>query len=274
VVDGRPYVQQMDDETFERIPWEHLSGSGPKRPPMSARNVLYALAGALAVAGVTAALAGRSQPAPTTTTLAAVVTTTTAPVPTTVTTMLTEASLAAVPDAAAEAAAWAEWVMELYLSVDGSAQTELAALFPPGTALPVPATEQRVFVESVRTLSVTEAGADFRAVVVARLLGATGTDAYRRLPDRAMVWTLRWQPEGWVLVDLPESAPSPQILPGAGFALGDVPEPVFSAAAVHGTVVGGGQVGDLWRVVVGVADELGGTWPVVVWFAPDGSPAS
>ena len=39
----------MDDETFERIPWEHLSASGPKRDPIPPRHLAYGLAGVAAI---------------------------------------------------------------------------------------------------------------------------------------------------------------------------------------------------------------------------------
>ncbi len=261
----------MDDETFERIPWEQLSGSKPSRSPVPPRTIAYLAAAALVVAGLTATLVSRGEAVPPGTTL------TVTTVPTTLSTttsisLLSEAALMAIPGAAAEAGAWAEWITEAYLTMDGSDATELASLFPPGTALPTPAPGQRVFVESARTISVTEVGANYRAVVLARILGALGEEGYGRLPDRGLAWTLRWDPAGWVVVDLPEEIPTPRLQSGDAFVTNEVPEPILTVASEEGLVIGGGQVGDLWRVVVSVKDSLGGTWPVVIWFSPDGSP--
>ena len=55
----------MEDETFERIPWEHLSGSKPPGPPLPWRTLAYLVAGAIAVAGLTATLVSRGEALPT-----------------------------------------------------------------------------------------------------------------------------------------------------------------------------------------------------------------
>lgn len=261
----------MDDETFERIPWEHLSASGPKRNPIPPRHLGFGLAGVAAIAALFYMFA-RSEPAPPPTTKVTVIATTTSLAKATTTSLLTEATLMALPDVADEAASWAEWMTETYLTVDGSASNDLAALLPAGSALPAPVEGQRVFVESARTIAVAEEGNNYRAVVLARLLAATGDAPYERLPDRALAWTLRWEPSGWVVVDLPEEVTAPQLRPGPSFANGPVPEPILSAASESGTVLEGTQISDLWRVVVTVSDRFGGSWPVVFWFAPDGSP--
>ena len=261
----------MDDETFERIPWEHLSASGPKRNPIPPRHLGYGLAGLAAIAALFFVFA-RSESSPPSTTEVVVIATTTSLAEASTTSLLTEEALMAVPNVADEAASWAEWITETYLTVDGSASTDLAELLPAGSALPAPVDGQRVFVESARTIAVAEEGNNYRAVVLARLLAATGDAPYERLPDRALAWTLRWESGGWVVVDLPEEVTAPQLRPGPPFAAGPVPEPILSAATKSGTVLEGTQVGDLWRVVVAVADRFGGSWPVVFWFAPDGSP--
>lgn len=259
----------MEDETFERIPWEHLSGSKPPGPPLPLRTLAYLAAGAIAVAGLTATLVSRGDALPPTTSALPIPPSTAVVV--TTTSLLSETALQAVPDVGDEAAAWAEWMTEKYFTVDGSGASDLGGLLPPNASLPAPAPNQRVFVESARTLGVQAEGADYRATVIARLLGATDGVAYQRLPDRALVWTLRWQPEGWVVVDLPEEVTPPRLRSGPAQVQEQVPEPVLSAASQVGTVVGGGMVGDLWRVVVTVADSLGGSWPIVAWFSPDGS---
>jgi hypothetical protein len=260
----------VDDETFERIPWEQLS-TKPASSGVSMRSLGYLIAGAIAVAGLTAALvSGRGEVEPPTTTM----TPTTVPLVSTSvasTTLVSEESLQAFPHAESEAAAWAEWVTEKYLSADGTGSSDLATLLPPGSALPVPAAGQRVFVESARAIAIATDAADHRITVLARLLGASGSEPYRRIADRALVWTLRWAPEGWMVRDLPEEVSPPRLLAGPAQATGPVPEPILTEASKLGSVMGGAMEGDLWRVVITIADSLGGTWPVVAWFSPDGS---
>jgi hypothetical protein len=106
------------------------------------------------------------------------------------------------------------------------------------------------------------------------MLAAAADIGYQRIPDRGLAWILRWEPNSWVVVDLPEEVDVPRLQAGSAPTLGEVPEPVLSAAAATGTVIGGGLVGDLWRVVVAVGDEWGGAWPVVAWFSPDGRPVA
>ena len=261
-----------DDEEFERIPWGHISSAARARP-VTWRLVAYGLAGAMAVAGITVSLVSRgdSMPAPTTTVMATATTTTTAP--TTTSAAISEAELMAIPDTvvASEAAAWAEVLTESYWGVDGTGISALAPYLPPTSPLPTPAQGQRIFVESVRALSVLEEGPGlYRIVVRASLLSATGAEEYRRLPIQALAWNLRWERDGWRLLDLPEQVELPRLLPASELPTSEVPELIRTAASQSGTVVSGGPVGDLWRVVVAVSDPSGGTWPVVMWYSPDG----
>ncbi|MGH8924323.1 MAG: hypothetical protein ACRDWA_06770 [Acidimicrobiia bacterium] len=271
-----------DAEEFERIPWGHLSSSAPSRP-VNWRLAAYGLAGALAVAGITAALVSGGDPVPTTHAptvvaptlgVSASATTVASTVTSSSSAALTEAELMAIPAGlvAGEAAAWAEVLTEAYWGVDGSGVSTLAPYLPPDSPLPVPAEGQRVFVESVRALSVTEESPGlYRVVVRASLLSALGSDEYRRLPIQALAWTLRWQREGWRLLDFPEQIELPHLLPATELPSAEIPEGIRSAASQTGTVLAGGPVGDLWRVVVALEDSLGGSWPVVRWFSPDGT---
>lgn len=265
-----------DDEEFERIPWGHLNSSAPSGP-VNWRLVLYGLAGAIAVAGITASIVSTLRPSPPLTTLAATTTVgaTTATFPTTSAAQFSEADLMATPESsvAGEAAAWAEILTESYWGVDGSGASGLAAYLPPNSPLPAPAAGQRVFVESARALSVTEdSPGTYRVVVRASLLSAVGTEEYQRLPARALAWTLRWQREGWQLLDLPEQIEVPLLLPADPLPAAEVPEMIRSAASETGSILTGGPVGELWRVVIAVEDPAGGSWPVVRWFSPDGVP--
>ena len=267
-----------DDEEFERIPWGHLSSSAPPGP-VNWRLALYGLAGAMAVAGITASLVsgGSPTPAPTTAALATTAppSTVTSPVATTTSAPVSEAELMAIPEPllAGEAAAWAEILTEMYWGVDGSGLSALASYLPPNSPLPAPAPEQRIFVESVRSISIQEENPGlFRVVVRASLLSALGSEEYQRLPARALAWTLRWEREGWRLLDLPEQIDLPILLPAEELPVAEIPEIIRSAASAAGSVLAGGPVGDLWRVVIAVEDPAGGSWPVVRWFSPDGVP--
>ena len=263
-----------DDEEFERIPWGHLNSSTPGGP-VNWRLVLYGLAGAIAVAGITASIVSATSPAPPLISVAATTTVgaTTPSVPTTSSAPVSEADLVAIPSVAGEAAAWAEILTESYWGVDGSGATGLAAYLPPDSPLPAPASGQRVFVESARALSVTEESpGTYRVVVRASLLSAVGNEEYQRLPARALAWTLRWQREGWRLLDLPEQIEVPLLLPAEPLPAAEIPELIRSAASQTGPVLTGGPVGELWRVVIAVEDPAGGSWPMVRWFSPDGAP--
>lgn len=269
-----------DNEEFERIPWGHLSASPPSRAglPANWRLAAYGLAGAIAAAGLTASLvSGRGAPVPVempaTIPLTPSTLTSTLPTASSVSAPVTEAELMAVSPAVAagEAAAWSEVLTESYFGVDGSAVSLLATFLPANTPVPVPAAGQRVFVESVKALSVIEESPGlFRIVVRASLLSALGDGEYQRIPPQALAWMLVWEREGWRLVDLPEQVEVPPLLPAEPLPSADLPEVIRLAAADLGTVLDGGPVGDLWRVVVAVTDSSGGSWPVVKWYSPDG----
>ena len=173
---------------------------------------------------------------------------------------------------AAQASGWGEWLTASYLTVDGTGAADWTQFLPPGTPVPTPAAGERTFVESVHALEVTEsASGEFRVLVRARFLIGTGTDPYQRQTDRVLAWNLRWMPEGWMVLDLPELAEGPTLVAGQALPTGEIPDHIAAAATPIGVVLGGGPIGENWRVVVGVSDSVGGQWPVVVWFAPDGS---
>jgi hypothetical protein len=117
-----------------------------------------------------------------------------------------------------------------------------------------------------------ESPGTYRVVVRASLLSAIGTEEYQRLPARALAWTLRWEREGWRLLDLPEQIDVPLLLPAEPLPAAEIPEAIRAAASQAGSVLTGGPVGELWRVVIAVEDPVGGSWPMVRWFAPDGVP--
>jgi hypothetical protein len=270
-----------DDERFEHIPWEHLKGPEPNR-----RWVLYAGAGALVAAALTASFV-RARPvspasAPTSMTLSATAAVVTPTVPALTTTLLaseadppTEADLMAVPAEllAAQAAAWAEWVTSLYFTIDGGdgPGQALGSILPASSPTPIPTPGQRSYVEWARAIDVAEiAPAEYLVEVAVRTLGAMAEEPYRRMPARSIIWRLRWTPDGWSVLDLPEIGAMPDLVVQPSWPNAELPAPVAAATAGIGQVLGGGGVGDLWRVVVALPDSLGGTWPVVVWMTGDG----
>jgi hypothetical protein len=272
-----------EDEHFEHLPWEHLSASGPDR-----RWWAYAVAGALLVAALTAVLV-RSSPS---VAMSAVATTLAAPTAeatpstsvalaataTSATTaaVYSEADLMALAPAGllAEAGAMAEWFATEFFSLSGSSSDGevVRSMLPADSPVP-PGEGRRSFVEWASAVEVEEVESGrYRVLVVFRTLGATGTDEYRRLPPRAVWIDLRWTPEGWALLDLPAPAGPPAWSQMPAWPAGEVPDAVQEmAAAQGGVVIGGGQVGGIWRVVVEATDDAGGRWPLVMWFDDRGT---
>jgi hypothetical protein len=269
--------QPEPDETFEHIPWEQLQGS-PNR-----RILIYSVAAAVAAAGLTAAIT-RTAGGPTLTTpVATTLPVATAPppeaLPSTVptTAVWTEADLMAADpaDLRAEAGAFAEWFAAEFFTRDGGTPVEetLGKVLPPGTPLPAPGGLS--YVEWVRAVSVTERGpGEMSAVVVVSSLGSPDGGPYRRLPPRAVEVRLRWTDGGWQILDLPSPAEVPPRVVAPAFPEGDLPSAVEAAAQAvagpGGEVVEGGPLGEWWRVVVMTVDEVGGRWPLVVWFDGEG----
>jgi hypothetical protein len=275
-----PADQRPPEEEFERIPWERLTAPGGDR-----RGIIYAVAAALAAAGISAALArnfsdGPQPPVPLSSGPEAAVTTT-LPVPLAETfppsTVWSEADLLALDPALLreEAAAVAEWFVGDYFTVDGSDQIglDLATMIPDPAPRPDQDQAYRSFVEWARAISVAEGEpGEYRALVVVRSLGAAPGESYQRLPLRAVEVALRWSEQGWSILDLPAPAALPEITTGQPWPEEALPEEVadqaLSRAGPGGTVLGGGRVGERWRVMIEQVDSAGGRWPLVVWIDP------
>lgn len=259
-----------DSEEFDRIPWDHLSES--KRSwSMSPRALVAAAAGMAVIALLTATLVSRSdRSAPTTSST---------PEPTIASTTGHETTTTSVqlfafsgPNLEAQAAGWAEWLTATYLTIDGNESSSWTGLLPEGSAAPIPAAGQRSFVDSVHALLIEQvADGRYRVLVRARTLVAIGVEPYRRHPDQVLAWTLRWQPEGWQLLDLPELVESPALITGPSQPRDQLPPHIHTSAAAFGVVIGASRFDDRWRVVVGMVDAVGGQWPYVLWFADDGT---
>ena len=274
-----------DEERVELIPWEQIAPAGNRN-----RVIVYALAGAVLTAGLTASIVrgwnGGSEPAagfvatpttaePTTTTLAVAPSSRAGPVVDVgedETQPWSEADLMAVPSGslAYEAAAVAEWLASDFFTVDGGAEIahDLGNALPEGSPLPVGPPGSRSFVEWARAISVEEPTPGwFEVLVVVRRLGAAEGESYRRMPPIAVLIGIAWTEAGWSVADLPVLAASPVLVPAPPWSQAEVPANVAAAvtASTGGVVIAGGPVGELWRLVVQIEDPVGVSWPIVIW---------
>jgi hypothetical protein len=281
-----------DDERFEHIPWEQIAPAGNRN-----RLIIYALAGAVLIAGLTASIVrGGSDggtvaelvATPTTaspTPAANMTTTTLSPAPASTGSSTTavdpvegdtepwsEADLMAFPSEriASEAAAVAEWLASDFFTVDGGTEIprDLVDALPEGSPLPVGLPGSHSFVEWARAISVEEpTPGSFDVLVVVRRLGAAEGENYQRMPPIAVLIRLAWTEEGWSVGDLPALADSPLLVQAPSWSENEVPTEVAAAvtASTGGEVVAGVTVGDVWRLVVQMEDSTGVTWPIVIW---------
>ena len=294
-----------DDERFEHIPWEQIAPTGNRN-----RWIIYALAGAVLIAGLTASIVrgggpsaelvatpttaapAEASPATVSPTTGANVTTTTLPSSpastgssaSTVDSVeghsepWSEADLMAFPSEriASEAAAMAEWLASDFFTVDGGTEIprDLGHALPEGSPLPVGLPGSRSFVEWARAISVEEpTPGSFDVLVVVRRLGAAEGENYQRMPTIAVLIRLAWTEEGWSVADLPAMADSPLLVQAPSWSENEVPQELAAAvtASTGGEVVAGATVGDGWRLVVQMEDSTGVTWPIVIWTDANGA---
>lgn len=283
-----------DDERFEHIPWEQVGATGDRN-----KMIVYGLAGAVVIAGLTASVVGR--PAAPTDLVATPTVTVETTEATTLHTAVTEdpggpgsgtgvpaasepsrawseADLLAFPaeSLALEAAALAEWLASDFFTIDGGTQinADLTDAFPAGSALPEASSGARSFVEWARTVSVAESSPGrYRILVVVRRLAAAEGESYRRLAPVAVVIELSWTEGGWSATDLPALADPPLLVQAPAWANSEVPVHIISAATATtgGVVLAGTQVGDIWRLVVQTVDLSGVWWPFVTWWDSSGN---
>lgn len=282
-----------DDERFEHIPWEHIG-------PTNDRNklILYGLAGAVLIAGLTAAVVGGRGAStdlvatPTTTTPATIVTmieATTAPTSTSTApgasalnddqvAVWSEADLRAFPVEilATEAAALAEWLASDFFTIDGGTQitADLEGILPEGSVLPEAPVGTRSFVEWARAVSVEEPTPGlYQVLVLVRRLAAVEGESYRRIPPIGVEISLTWTDGGWSVTDLPVLAEAPRLVQAPAWSEDEVPAEIIAAATAStgGAVLAGIQVGDNWRLVIQVVDLTGVSWPLVTWLDGTGN---
>jgi len=282
-----------DDERFEHIPWEHIKPTGDRH-----KMILYGLAGAVLVAGLTASVVGRRDAAtdlvetPTTTVVATteatrVVTPVSGtgdagpeldPGDTDQPRAWSEADLRAFPaeSLASEAAAVAEWLASDFFTIDGGSQIidDLTGAFPAGSVLPEAPAGTRSFVEWARAVSVEEpAPGRYRILVVVRRLAAAEGESYRRMAPIGVAIELSWTEAGWLTTDLPALAEAPRIVQASKWSQSEVPVDIVAAATAGtgGAVLTGTRVGDNWRLVVQTVDPAGASWPLVTWWDGTGN---
>ena len=288
-----------DDERFEHIPWEHIGPTGDRN-----KLILYGLAGAVLIAGLTAALVGGRGAStdlvatPTTTAPSTVGTTieaTTAPTPTSTAPggtapasgqpgdsdqsgVWSEADLRAFPleTLATEAAAVAEWLASDFFTIVGGTQitADLEGVLPEGSDLPEAPVGTRSFVEWARAVSVEESAPGlYEVLVVVRRLSAAEGETYRRIAPIGVVITLTWTEGGWSVTDLPVLAEAPLLVQAPAWSEDEVPAEIIAAATAStgGAVLAGIQVGENWRLVVQMVDLTGVSWPLVTWWDGTGN---
>ena len=287
-----------DDERFEHIPWEHIGPTGDRN-----KLILYGLAGAVLIAGLTAAVVGGRGAStdlvatPTTTTPATTVTmieATTAPTPNSTAPgasaptddepnddqagAWSEADLLAFPaeTLATEAAALAEWLASDFFTIDGGTQitADLEGILPEGSVLPEAPEGTRSFVEWARAVSVEESTPGlYEVLVLVRRLAAAEGESYRRIAPIGVVISLTWTEGGWSVMDLPVLAEAPLLVQAPAWSEEEVPAEIIAAATAStgGAVLAGIRVGDDWRLVIQMVDPTGVSWPLVTWWDGTGN---
>jgi|AMFO01.1.fsa_nt_gi hypothetical protein len=285
----------MEPEELERIPWAQLiADRQASRVRTGAIAAVVVAAGIVTLVGVRWLTGGSSTPVPVPVPPAAAAPTAVPPgaSPTTVPVVTvpvapvlpTEVDLMAEVPAAAEGAVRlrAEWFVRDYFTVDGahSAAAELAAAFVTDAALPdLPQADADPggvsYVEWARAYRIRQVDASrWRVAVAFRTLYRVDDDRYARSPVRAVEVLVVVGPDGSTAV---ADLPSP-ILPPAGRDLTgwDVPggpasDRVVRAALEYAAVfdddpeiLAAAGDGARWRVVVGVDDGSGISWPLVI----------
>lgn len=277
----------MSEEELESIPWSTLiEDSRPDRG-----RLVYMAAGAVIVFAL-AALAARSlwspavaeapvavdPPAPTAPTAPAAT-----EAPAAAPALFSEADLMASLDTESwrAAAAFAEWFVYDYFTVDGDAATLQSVLLAlpdgvPEDLLPHTSAEMPTYTEWARAARVTETSQGrFEVLVLFRTVAATEGVTFERQPVRAVVVPMEMSSAGGMrLTDLPSPAQVPQRPVAAEWVAPDGPSSpsIFGASAAlswHGLdtdviPIAASQDGDKWRVLAINHLPSGTGWPFIV----------
>jgi hypothetical protein len=278
-----------DREELEQVPWSDLMAE--TNPEDRRRRTMYMAAGLLG-AVVLGAVVARSWWSPAATPPIAPSTSLVLSDETTSSTvslpelagapLYSEADLMAnPPDPSARAAVVrAEWFVTDYFTADmepdGSA--DVRAALPTGGALPDFPQDGGggiSYVEWARAFAIEPAGdGNYQVSVAFRTLAAPPDGGFSRQPVRAVSVTVGVTDGGGATVmDLPSPIPmpaGPEPDPWPEEAVDppqDVVEIVASRASAWGSeprIVSAAQVGESWRVIVTVADDVGNRWPMAV----------
>jgi len=281
----------MDEEEFEHVPWANLvAQTDDRRTRIVYVGIAVAAAAVIGVLGMrwlsgpdqvaplpeaTPAVSVVPPVAPAAPAVPAVPGVPAAPLP-------TEADLlAALPrDGGGEALAVmrAEWFITDYFTVDHDPMTtaDVSDAFAPGTVLPRLPHEEAAgtsYVEWARAYRVVPQGQSAYAVWVAfRSIYADG-QGFRRGPVRAAEVLIDVGAGGAAVVDLPAPVPPPRAhgLTPASLPQGPAPQAAIDAALGHAwlfdadpQVLEATADGARWRVVVGLSDASGISWPMVI----------
>ena len=282
------------DERLESIPWAHLTKpTAPDRRPW-----LVLAAVAVVVAAVTASAARTLSPAPPLTAPSDIATAAppdsivpfntapgSPPVSTAVEAPISEADLRAVdPSAIADTvAAYGEWFMAEWFTVDGSAPN-VGEFFEDDAPNAVLDSSARSFAESATALSVTALDhGHFEVVVLMRTLSSFGDGPFVRQPARAFAVPIVMTDAGPAILDMPAPVPVPVgVAAPIETTEAEAPESVVRAAVeltrTHGlpdeSTVESAKAGDLWRISMVVRDSVGVPWISVIWVEEDGQRAA
>jgi hypothetical protein len=275
----------MSEEELESIPWATLIDD-----TRSDRSRLIYLAAGAVILFALAALAARTLWTPATADVAVAAD----PVPTTVAVttsapppaapaLFSEADLMASLDAesARAAAAFAEWFVYDYFTVDGDAATLLSIqdALPngvPDDLLPHTSESMVTYVEWARATRVTEVTPGvFEVLVLFRAVAAPNGETFERQPMRAVLVPMEMGAAGGLrLTDLP----SPAHVPSRP-EVGDWVAPEGPSSPALGGVatvlswpgldtdlepIAASRVGDLWRILVINHLPAGSAWPLVI----------
>jgi len=276
----------MTEEELESIPWSRLLEEGRPR----GNRLIYIAAGAIILFAL-AAIAARTlwrpsvaEPPP----LAVSMTTapTTTSVPAALPVLFSEADLMAALDAESSraAAAFAEWFVYDFFTVDGdpNAIEAVAEALPPGVPadlLPHGSTDKVTYVEWARSARVTEISAGrFEVLVMFRTVSADPDTPYARGRMRAVTVPMQMSGSGgFRLTELPAPAFVPQrpdvptwespLGPGAAG-----PNAAATALSWRDTAFEGLEaelIDGRWRLLFRNALESGTAWPFLIELPED-----
>lgn len=298
--------KHADREVFESIPWEELRDLGEAS---GRRKIWYLIAGAAVVAVLVFSVARTfsapdpriavaATPAATLTDPSSPVSTGSPPPPSSldvlseVPAIMTEADLKAGEEEIREkdglkgwqAASFSEWFVVEFFTLDGSDHHPPLGRWLRGATAAEPS-DALSHVEWSRALEVEPlADGRWRAVVgMRRIVSQDGAD-YRRLPTQGVEVVVDLGAGTPAIVDTPRFVPLPETA-AAQWWMGEpweTPPPAVIRAARDemmrsdaGTVEGEPKVtrtGEAWRVEWAIVDPAGISWPVSLWFGPEGMP--